>query len=70
MQHGMQALAHVLPNAELRVLEGQNHMLKPKVTAPVVWEFFLSGVTHGLLSPSMHARCPAASPIATLRVNP
>lgn len=40
MRTGMQALSEVLPNAELRVLEGQTHLVKPKVLAPVLEEFF------------------------------
>jgi hypothetical protein len=37
-------LEHLLPAGELTVLDGQTHMLKPKVTAPVVREFFASGL--------------------------
>ena len=37
-----QALAHALPNARFRALEGQNHVVKPKVHAPVLEEFFTS----------------------------
>jgi pimeloyl-ACP methyl ester carboxylesterase len=40
MRHGMQALARVLPNAKLRTLEGQTHMVNPKALAPVLVEFF------------------------------
>jgi pimeloyl-ACP methyl ester carboxylesterase len=40
MRHGMQALAAVLPNAKLRTLEGQTHMVSPKALAPVLAEFF------------------------------
>jgi len=40
MRHGMRALADVLPNAKLRTLPGQTHMVKPKVLAPVLVEFF------------------------------
>jgi hypothetical protein len=40
--HGLQ---HVLPASELVVLAGQTHMLKPKVTAPVVREYFTAGTT-------------------------
>lgn len=39
--HGLES---VLPAGELTVLDGQTHMLKPKVTAPVVREFFVSGL--------------------------
>jgi pimeloyl-ACP methyl ester carboxylesterase len=40
MRHGMRALTDVLPNAKLRTLPGQTHMVKPKVLAPVLVEFF------------------------------
>jgi pimeloyl-ACP methyl ester carboxylesterase len=40
MRHGAQALAGVIPNARLRTLEGQTHMVKPKVLAPALAEFF------------------------------
>jgi pimeloyl-ACP methyl ester carboxylesterase len=40
-----QGLEHVLPAGELTVLDGQTHMLKPKVTAPVVREFFTGETT-------------------------
>jgi pimeloyl-ACP methyl ester carboxylesterase len=40
MRHGSQSLASVLPNAQYRRLEGQTHMLKPKVHAPLLVEFF------------------------------
>jgi pimeloyl-ACP methyl ester carboxylesterase len=40
MHHGTQALAEVLPDAQLRVLERQTHMVKPKALAPVLVEFF------------------------------
>jgi pimeloyl-ACP methyl ester carboxylesterase len=43
MQRGGRQLAHVLPNAEQRVLDGQNHMVKPKALAPLLIEFFESG---------------------------
>jgi hypothetical protein len=33
-------LATVLLNAQYRTLEGQTHMLKPKVHAPLLMEFF------------------------------
>ena len=39
MRHANQALANALLNAEYRTLEGQTHMLKPKVHAPVLVEF-------------------------------
>jgi pimeloyl-ACP methyl ester carboxylesterase len=40
MRHGMRALADILPNAEHRVLDGQTHLVKPKVLAPALEEFF------------------------------
>jgi pimeloyl-ACP methyl ester carboxylesterase len=40
MRHGNKSLAHVLPNAQYRSLEGQTHMLNPKVHAPLLVEFF------------------------------
>jgi pimeloyl-ACP methyl ester carboxylesterase len=39
MRNGVQALADLLPNASLRTLEGQTHMVKPAVLAPVLVEF-------------------------------
>ena len=44
LQRGSRALADVLPNAELRELEGVGHNLKMKVLAPVV-AGFLTGET-------------------------
>jgi pimeloyl-ACP methyl ester carboxylesterase len=40
MRHGNESLARVLPNAQYRSLEGQTHMLNPKVHAPLLVEFF------------------------------
>jgi hypothetical protein len=40
MRHANRTLASVLPNAQYRTLEGQTHMLKPKVHAAVLVEFF------------------------------
>jgi pimeloyl-ACP methyl ester carboxylesterase len=40
LQQSSRALAEVLPNARLRVLEGVSHNLKMKVLAPVLAEFF------------------------------
>ena len=40
MRHGNQSLASLLPNAKYRTLEGQTHILKPKVHAPLLVEFF------------------------------
>lgn len=40
MRNAMQALADVLPSAQLRVLEGETHIVKPKAIAPILAEFF------------------------------
>jgi pimeloyl-ACP methyl ester carboxylesterase len=40
MRHAMQALAHTLPNARYRTLDGQTHMVKSEVLVPVLEEFF------------------------------
>jgi pimeloyl-ACP methyl ester carboxylesterase len=40
MLNGTRELAETLPGAELRVLEGQTHMVKHKVLAPVLVELF------------------------------
>ena len=40
MQDAAQAVAHALPNAKLRTLEGQTHDVAPQVLAPVLLEFF------------------------------
>ncbi len=40
MRNAQQALAGVLPNAELRTLPGQTHMVSDKVLAPLLIEFF------------------------------
>jgi pimeloyl-ACP methyl ester carboxylesterase len=40
MAHGTQNLADVLPSARRQVLEGQTHMVKPKVLAPALKRFF------------------------------
>jgi pimeloyl-ACP methyl ester carboxylesterase len=40
LQQGSRALADVLPNAELRTLEGVSHNLNMKKLAPVLAEFF------------------------------
>jgi pimeloyl-ACP methyl ester carboxylesterase len=39
MQRGNRMLAATLPNARYRTLEGQSHMLKPALHAPVLAEF-------------------------------
>jgi pimeloyl-ACP methyl ester carboxylesterase len=40
MQDAAQAMAHALPNAKRRTLEGQTHDVAPQVLAPVLLEFF------------------------------
>ena len=40
LQHAMQAVAEILPNAQLCSLPGQTHMVKAEVLAPVLVEFF------------------------------
>jgi pimeloyl-ACP methyl ester carboxylesterase len=40
MQDAAQAVAHALPNAKRRTLEGQTHDVAPQVLAPVLLEFF------------------------------
>jgi hypothetical protein len=42
LHHAVDALAAVLPNAERRTLEGQTHIVKAKVLAPVLMDFFAS----------------------------
>lgn len=43
MRNAMQELVTRLPAARLQVLDGQTHMLKPGVTAPVLTDFFAGG---------------------------
>ena len=40
MPNAAQAVAHALPNAKRRTLEGQTHDVAPQVLAPVLVEFF------------------------------
>jgi pimeloyl-ACP methyl ester carboxylesterase len=40
LHHAADALAKVLPHASRQTLEGQTHMVAPKVLAPVIIEFF------------------------------
>jgi pimeloyl-ACP methyl ester carboxylesterase len=40
LHHAAEALAKVLPHASRQTLEGQTHMVDPKVLAPVLIEFF------------------------------
>jgi len=41
--NGTRMLADLLPNAERRVLDGQTHMVKAKVLAPVLTDYFAGG---------------------------
>jgi pimeloyl-ACP methyl ester carboxylesterase len=45
LQKGSQALAEVLPNAELRRLDGQTHNVSVKAFAPVLIDFFSAAGT-------------------------
>jgi pimeloyl-ACP methyl ester carboxylesterase len=40
MHNAAQAVAHALPNAKLRTLEGQTHDVAPEVLAPILEQFF------------------------------
>jgi pimeloyl-ACP methyl ester carboxylesterase len=40
MRHATASLAHILPNARYRTLDGQAHMVKGEAHAPVLAEFF------------------------------
>ena len=42
MQNAMRALANVLPNAQLRVLDRETHVVKTKAITPILAEFFSS----------------------------
>lgn len=41
MRHGADALASVLPHAQRRILEGQDHGLADDVLAPALKAFFI-----------------------------
>jgi pimeloyl-ACP methyl ester carboxylesterase len=56
LRQSSRALAEVLPDGELRELEGVSHNLKMSVAAPVLADFFTQGV---------HSRCVAAPPRAS-----
>jgi pimeloyl-ACP methyl ester carboxylesterase len=43
MRETAQALADVIPGAQIRILEGQGHNIDPAVLAPVLIEFFKAG---------------------------
>jgi pimeloyl-ACP methyl ester carboxylesterase len=55
LKQGSQALAEVLPNAELRELEGVSHNVKMPLLAPVLAEFFAAGATGGYPHPGTRA---------------
>lgn len=40
MRNAMQALADILPNARLQILQGQTHMIKPTMLAPELLRYF------------------------------
>ncbi|GLZ30043.1 alpha/beta hydrolase [Lentzea sp. NBRC 105346] len=40
MRNGVRSLSEILPDAEYRTLDGQTHMVKAAVVAPVLVEFF------------------------------
>jgi pimeloyl-ACP methyl ester carboxylesterase len=44
LHNAAQALAHALPNAKLRTLEGQTHDVAPEALAPVLMEFFMEKI--------------------------
>ena len=48
MRNAMKALADTLPNAKLQTLDGQTHMVNPKVLAPVLKSFLTTQL--GLLA--------------------
>jgi pimeloyl-ACP methyl ester carboxylesterase len=42
IRNAMQSLANILPNAKHHTLEGQSHIVKPEVLAPVLKEFLIN----------------------------
>jgi pimeloyl-ACP methyl ester carboxylesterase len=52
MRNGSRALAGVLPNAQYRTLEGQTHMVKPDVHAPVLEAFYADAPTPASSGPT------------------
>jgi len=42
MRNAQARIAEAVPDARLVTLEGQTHMIKARVTAPVITEFFLN----------------------------
>jgi pimeloyl-ACP methyl ester carboxylesterase len=55
LRQGSRALAEVLPNAELRELEGVSHNIKMPLLAPVLAEFFAAGRADRRLSAPRNA---------------
>jgi hypothetical protein len=40
MRHGVESLARIVPGAQYRTIEGQNHMLSAGAVAPILAGFF------------------------------
>jgi pimeloyl-ACP methyl ester carboxylesterase len=55
MRDAAQALSEAIPNAQLRMLAGQTHGVRPKVLAPVLAEFFARGLAESLQSARKYA---------------
>lgn len=62
LKQGSRALVEVLPNAELRELEGVSHNVKMPVLAPVLKEFFAASTTGGYPHPGTRASRLLAPP--------
>jgi pimeloyl-ACP methyl ester carboxylesterase len=62
LKQGSRALAEVLPNAELRELNGVSHNVKMPVLAPVLKEFFAARTTGGYPHPGTRASRLSAPP--------
>jgi pimeloyl-ACP methyl ester carboxylesterase len=56
MRNAMKSLANILPNAKLRTLEGQTHMVKPEILAPVLAEFFGAEPVNKLANPTKESQ--------------
>ena len=69
MQNAQAAIAGVLPNAELRTLEGQTHMIKAAALAPILVEF-LGGEPAGSFQGRHHDRSPALRGFAGGAISP
>jgi pimeloyl-ACP methyl ester carboxylesterase len=67
LQQGSRALAEVLPNAQLHVLEGVSHNLKMKPLAPVLAEFFMAASNDALADKQ---KSPTAYQSTTKRIGP